>query len=123
MRTRDTRRVEQRQANRETVTAALLTALPTLLAADIPGVLEKARADKGIGLRSLAAHLTEHPDALSSGSSRCPVVVIRLAYVLQTPGIETSSGRVVRVAARSPTTCRASAWPGGCVRSEVRDPR
>lgn len=33
-------------------------------------------------LEELAAHMTAHPDALTSGSSLCPLVLLRLASVL-----------------------------------------
>ncbi|MGO4649485.1 hypothetical protein AB4305_31780 [Nocardia sp. 2YAB30] len=86
MRTRDARLAEQRRAHRDAVMAAFGAALPELPAVDIPGILAKARADKRIALRNLAGHLSDHPDALSSGSPRCPVVIVRLAHVLHAAG-------------------------------------
>jgi hypothetical protein len=37
-------------------------------------------------LEELAAHMTAHPDALTSGSSLCPAALLRLAHVLHGAG-------------------------------------
>jgi hypothetical protein len=80
------RRPAQRRAFRAAVTTALTATLPSLHEDDVDGVLEKARAAKGIPLRELAEHLADHPDALSSGNPSCPAVVIRLAHTLHDAG-------------------------------------
>ena len=85
-RARDRGRAEQRCTARATVAAALRTTLPALSDDDISAVLAIAKADKGIPLNGLAAHLATHPDALTSGDPRCPRVVVRLAHALHAAG-------------------------------------
>jgi hypothetical protein len=85
-RARDWQRAEDRLTARTVVTAALRTALPTLSDDDVSAVLAIAKADKGIPLNELAAHLATHPDALTSGDPRCPRVVVRLAHALLAAG-------------------------------------
>lgn len=84
--TRDQLRAERRSALRSAVAEALSAAVPVLQEGDIGIVLENARAAKGIPLRELANHLSDHPDALSSGDARCPAVLVRLAHVLHDAG-------------------------------------
>ena len=86
--------------------AALRAALPELSADDVPGLLEKAKAAKGIPLRTLADHLADHPDALVTGDPRCPVVAVRLTHVLHDAGYRPWSSRAAQAAARSHVTCR-----------------
>jgi hypothetical protein len=61
-------------------------ALPALSDDDVSAVLAIAKADKGLPLNELAAHLATHPDALTSGDPDCPRVVVRLAHVLHAAG-------------------------------------
>jgi hypothetical protein len=86
VRTETRRRAEHRRATLAQVATRLAEVLPALAAADVEPLLAAARADRGIGLRELAAHLAAHPDALTSASSRCPAVVMRLAHVLHDAG-------------------------------------
>ena len=67
-------------------------ALPAISAEEAAAALEAAVpvTMKGQGpawfLEELAAHMTAHPDALTSGSSLCPLVLLRLARVLHEAG-------------------------------------
>lgn len=65
-------------------------ALPTLSTADANAVLETAVPIPVRGaarfLEELAEHMATHPDALTSGSSLCPPVLLRLAEVLHEAG-------------------------------------
>ncbi len=83
---RDRQRGEQRLTARAAVATALRTTLPALSDADISAVLAIAKADKGIPLNELAAHLAACPDALTSGDPRCPKVIVRLAHALHVGG-------------------------------------
>jgi hypothetical protein len=85
-RLRDRHRAEHRETLRDAVFTVLSNALPELTDADIGALLQAARASTGISLKQLADHLAAHPDALVSGDSRCPAVVIRLAHVLHDAG-------------------------------------
>lgn len=71
-------------------TAQLTVAVPALSRGEATTVLEAAVPITVKGparfLEEVAAHLAEHPDALTSGSSHCPPVVLRLARVLQDAG-------------------------------------
>ncbi|EGE43793.1 XRE family transcriptional regulator [Streptomyces sp. SID4928] len=65
-------------------------ALPTFSTADANAVLETAVPIPVRGaarfLEELAEHMAMHPDALTSGSSLCPPVLLRLAEVLHEAG-------------------------------------
>lgn len=65
-------------------------ALPVLSTADAKAVLEAAVPIPVRGaarfLEELADHMAAHPDALTSGSSLCPPVLLRLAQVLHEAG-------------------------------------
>ncbi len=70
--------------------AQLTTVLPALNTGETQAVLEAAvpipvRGPARI-LEELAAHLASHPDALTSGDTCCPPVVLRLAHVLHDAG-------------------------------------
>lgn len=86
MKTRDRLRAEDRQARQNRVTTALTTTLTWLNAQHIEVLLKLVRADRGIALRDLDEHLAVHPDALTTGSARCPAVVIRLTRELHAAG-------------------------------------
>ena len=91
-----TARLTARAARLEAAMNAAVTqvtaALPALDAEDATAALETAVpvTMKGKGparfLEELAAHMTAHPDALTSGSSLCPLVLLRLARVLHDAG-------------------------------------
>jgi hypothetical protein len=49
-------------------------------------LLAAARADTGIPLRELDAHIAAHPDALRTGDPDCPLVVVRLTHALRDAG-------------------------------------
>ena len=70
--------------------AQVTAALPVISAGDAAAALEAAapiavRCPARF-LEELAAHMAEHPDALASGSSACPPVLLRLARVLHEAG-------------------------------------
>ena len=83
------RQAERLESAMTAAAARLTTALPALssgdaialLAAVVPGVRGPARY-----LEELAGHLAAHPDALTSGSTRCPMMLLRLAAVLHDAG-------------------------------------
>jgi hypothetical protein len=91
-----TARLAARAARLEAGMSAAVTrvtaALPMIGAAEAAAALETAVpvTMKGQGpawfLEELAAHMSAHPDALSSGSSLCPLVLLRLAHVLHEAG-------------------------------------
>jgi len=66
------------------------TALPAIGAEDATAALETAVPITVKGparfLEELAAHMAAYPDALTSGSSLCPPVLLRLAHVLHEAG-------------------------------------
>jgi hypothetical protein len=68
----------------------LTTAVPSLNIDDAKAALEAAVPIPVRGaarfLEELATHLAAHPDALTSGSSFCPPVLLRLAHVLHGAG-------------------------------------
>ena len=68
----------------------LLAAVPTLDANEASSALEVAVPITVRGaarfLEELVAHLCTHPDAMGSGDSRCPPVLIRLTHVLHDNG-------------------------------------
>jgi hypothetical protein len=72
--------------------ARLEAALPSIGAEEAAAAMEAAVpvTMKGQGpawfLEELAAHMTAHPDALTSGSSLCPLALLRLARVLHEAG-------------------------------------
>jgi hypothetical protein len=68
------------------VVAAVITVAPQLPDDDIAAVLQAARAAAGRSLAELARHLSEHPDALTTGDPRCPQSLIRLTHVLHEGG-------------------------------------
>ncbi len=85
----------------------LTTALPALDTGEAKAALEAAVPIPVRGaarfLEELAAHVASHPDALTSGDTRCPPVLLRLPTSCTTPGTPWSgpgaSGSVTR-------------WPG-----------
>jgi hypothetical protein len=91
-----TARLAARAARLETAMNDAITqvtaALPMIGAEEAKAALETAVpiTMKGQGparfLEELAAHMTAHPDALTSGSSLCPLVLLRLASVLHEAG-------------------------------------
>src|SRR5262245_55023064 len=68
----------------------LTAALPTLNTGEATAALEAAVPITVKGparfLEELAGHIADHPDALTSGDSRCPPVLLRLAQVLHGAG-------------------------------------
>jgi hypothetical protein len=82
--------------------AQVTAALPAIGAADATAALETAVpiTTKGKGparcLEELAAHMTAHPDALTSGSSLCPSALLRLTYVLHEAGHQVTRRRNLR---------------------------
>jgi hypothetical protein len=75
--------------------AELTGQIAALLARALPGLAEETAAEavsqatKNIpGCTKLLEHLQQHPDTLSSGSSRSPLPVIRLAHALSAAGVE-----------------------------------
>lgn len=70
----------------------MTAALPAIGAEEATAALDAAvpATTKGKGpawfLEELAAHMTAHPDALTSGSSLCPPALLRLAHVLHGAG-------------------------------------
>jgi hypothetical protein len=72
--------------------AQVTAALPMIGTQEARAALEAAvpMTMKGQGpawfLEELAAHMTAHPDALTSGSSLCPLVLLRLVSVLHEAG-------------------------------------
>lgn len=84
--TRDTRRREQTQQRQSAIRSALQSSIADLDDRELDEVLAAARATGGIGLRELADHLQAHPDALLSGSSDGPKVLLRLLGLLAAAG-------------------------------------
>ena len=78
--------------------AELAGRLASLLAGMLPGLAEETageaagRAAGNVpGFAALLEHLQNHPDALSSGSSKAPLALVRLAHALAaagTPGVK-----------------------------------
>jgi ribosomal protein L40E len=68
----------------------LLAAVPTLDANEARSALDVAVPINVCGaarfLEELVAHLSTHPDAMGSGDSRCPPVLIRVTHVLHDNG-------------------------------------
>ncbi len=84
------RQAERLEAAMAAAIAQLTTVLPALNTGETQAVLEAAvpipvRGPARI-LEELAAHLASHPDALTSGDTCCPPVVLRLAHVLHDAG-------------------------------------
>jgi hypothetical protein len=85
-------RAARLEAARNAAVARVTAALPAIGAEDATAALEAAvpATMKGQGpawfLEELAAHMTAHPDALTSGSSLCPPALLRLARVLHEAG-------------------------------------
>ena len=84
------RQAERLEAAMAAAIAQLTTVLPALGTGETHGVLVAAvpipvRGPARI-LEELAGHLASHPDALTSGDTRCPPVVLRLAHVLHAAG-------------------------------------
>src|SRR5690349_5802943 len=73
-----------------TAVTQVTTALPMLGAEEATAALEAAVPITVKGparfLEELAAHITAHPDALTSGDSRCPPVLLRLTQLLHEAG-------------------------------------
>lgn len=84
--TRAARRAEAHESALAVVTRRVSATLPQLTEEEVLVHLATARAATGIPLRELADHLTGQPEALTSGDSRCPVALIRLAHVLHDAG-------------------------------------
>jgi hypothetical protein len=74
----------------DTAVTQVTAALPAIGAGEATAVLEAAVPITVKGparfLEELAAHMAAHPDALTSGSSLCPPVLLRLAHVLHEAG-------------------------------------
>ncbi|MEV5506559.1 hypothetical protein [Streptomyces orinoci] len=88
---KEARRAQQAERY-ESAIAAAVTQLMTLLAAlDVAAAesaLDDARPISSRILEDLAAHLAAHPDALTSGDSHCPPVLLRMVHVLHAAGYE-----------------------------------
>jgi hypothetical protein len=84
--TRETRRREQTQQRQAAIRTALESSIADLDERELDEVLAAAQATGGIGLRELADHLQAHPDALLSGSSDGPKVLMRLLGLLAVAG-------------------------------------
>lgn len=73
-----------------TVISQLTTAVPRLSTTEAHAVLAAAVPIPVRGaarfLEELAAHLAAHPDALTSGDSHCPPVLLRLTHILHDAG-------------------------------------
>jgi hypothetical protein len=78
------------QAATTAAVTELATLVPTLSADEAEAVLTAAVPIPVRGaarfLEELTAHLATHPDALTSGSSLCPPVILRLTHVLHDAG-------------------------------------
>jgi hypothetical protein len=87
-------RLARRAARLEAATTAAVTqltaALPALSTDEATAVLEAAVPITVKGparsLEELAGHMSAHPDALTSGDTRCPPVLLRLTHVLHDAG-------------------------------------
>jgi hypothetical protein len=85
-------RAARLEAAMNAAAAQVTAALPAIAAEDAMAALETAAPAtmKGKGqarsLEELAAHMTAHPDALTSGSSLCPPALLRLTRVLHEAG-------------------------------------
>jgi len=75
-----------RRAARERVLDHLVAHLPELARAGAREYLVAANADRHDGLRRLDAHLSAHPDALTSGASTAPPSLFRLLVRLERAG-------------------------------------
>ncbi len=144
-----TARLAARAARLETAMNAAVTrvtaALPSIGAEEAAAELEAAVpvTMKGQGpawfLEELASHMTAHPDALTSGSSLCPLVLLRLARVLHEAGHQvvrpgcahcgkvTADLRQLREEGRICSSCdsrsRKNGTCGRCGATGVRDHR
>src|SRR5664280_414887 len=85
-RDRDDLRAQERQVRRTRILTVLTATLPGLAEQDAGAVLTSLRADRGTPLRVLDEHLGDHPDALTSGDTNCPAVVVRLVRGLRDAG-------------------------------------
>src|SRR5450759_5102842 len=85
-RDRDDLRAQERQVRRTRILTVLTATLPGLAEQDAGAVLTSLRADRGIPLRVIDEHLGDHPDALTSGDTNCPAVVVRLVRGLRDAG-------------------------------------
>ncbi len=115
-----------------TAITRLTTAMPALGNDDAQGVLQAAVPIPVRGaarfLEELAAHLAAHPDALTSGDSLCPPVLLRVTHVLHDAGHPVirpacASCGTVRTVLRRPTpqgricaTCDARSRLATCAR-------
>jgi hypothetical protein len=68
------------------VVGQLICILPGLEAAAAQEALQQAAPIPTQVLTELFAHLTAHPDALTSGDAHCPIVLLRLAHALHAAG-------------------------------------
>ena len=84
------RQAARLEAAMDAAVIQVTTALPAIGAEDATAALETAVPITVKGparfLEELAAHMAAHPDALTSGSSLCPPVLLRLAHVLHEAG-------------------------------------
>jgi len=85
-RDRDDLRAQERQVRRTRILTVLTATLSGLAEQDAGAVLTSLRADRGTPLRVLDEHLGDHPDALTSGDTNCPAVVVRLVRGLRDAG-------------------------------------
>lgn len=79
-------REEESAERRGRVLDRLLRALPEIAEPVIATALATAKADAGTSLRRLDDHLDKYPSAFTSGDSRCPIVIVRLAHELLAAG-------------------------------------
>jgi hypothetical protein len=83
-------RLARQAARLEAAVSQVTAALPVLGTEEARKVLEAAVpiTVKGPGrfLEELAGHMAAHPDALTSGDTRCPPVLLRLTHVLDDGG-------------------------------------
>jgi DNA-binding Xre family transcriptional regulator len=70
----------------EVVRECLCRVVPQLDEIQVAEILKTAQAANGRALRELALHLTDQPDALTSGNSNCPPSMVRLAHALHSVG-------------------------------------
>ncbi|MGV9387063.1 hypothetical protein ACWDRB_65570 [Nonomuraea sp. NPDC003707] len=84
------RQAARLEAAMNAAVSRLTAALPMLGAEEATAVLEAAVPITVKGparfLEELAAHIAAHPDALTSGDSRCPPVLLRLTHLLHEAG-------------------------------------
>jgi hypothetical protein len=66
----------------------LVTALPGLARRTAVEALATVGAARGRRLRELHTHLTDHPNALTSGESACPKTLVLLAHRLLSAGVD-----------------------------------